>query len=60
MPGAVLADFAPLGASVTLLSAQVAAESSNAGARLLKALGVKGDEEQCEAPATSFMAIVWR
>jgi hypothetical protein len=26
LPGAVLADFAPLGASVVLLSAQVAAE----------------------------------
>jgi serine/threonine protein kinase len=35
--------------------------SSHAGARLLRALGVKGDEaESCEVPARSSAAIVWR
>ena len=32
--------------------------SNDAGAKLLQALGVKGDEETCEAPATSSVAIV--
>ena len=33
--------------------------SSDAGAKLLQALGVKGDEAGCEVPATSSVAIVW-